>query len=112
VVRGADGTGVPVDKTSQVAASVLYDAVLVPGGAAHVEALLELDEVERFLAEAFKHGKVIGAFGEARQLLPAYLSGPGVIVGDAFTEEFIAALGEHRFPEREGARGGIGSRRQ
>jgi len=112
VVRGADGTPVPVDKTSQVAASVLYDAVLVPGGAAHVEALLELDEVERFLAEAFKHGKVIGAFGEARRLLPAYVSGPGVIVGDAFTEEFIAALGEHRFPEREGARGGIGSRRQ
>ena len=64
-VRGTDGTAVAVDKTSQVAASVLYDAVYVPGGAGNTE---------------------------------------------TFIAEFTAAIGEHRFPQREGARGGIGRR--
>jgi hypothetical protein len=86
--------------------------VLVPGGAAHVEALGGLDEVERFLTEAFKHGKVIGVLGEAFQLLPPAVSGSGVIVSDTFTDAFIVALGEHRFPDREGPRGGMGGRRR
>jgi catalase len=107
---------VPVDKTSQVAASVLYDAVFVPGGAAHIQTLSELDEVGRFLAEAFKHGKAIGVLEEAVQLLPADAQGPGVVIGGAsgvgtFVDQFIQAIGEHRFPEREGARGGIGASR-
>jgi catalase len=116
VVKAADGTAVPVDKTSQVAASVLYDAVYVPGGAANVETLSQLDEVSRFIEEAFKHGKPIAASGEAAQLLPWDGSTPGVVIGDgsdvtAFAEELLAAIGQHRFPEREGARGGIGESR-
>ncbi|MDQ6675134.1 MAG: catalase [Chloroflexota bacterium] len=118
VVKAADGTPVPVDKSSQVAASVLYDAVYVPGGAASVALLAEMDEVTRFIVEAFKHGKAVGASGEAVQLLPSEVHGPGVIVGSdsstpaAFAEQFAAAIGEHRFPEREGARGGIGASRR
>jgi catalase len=117
VVKAADGTAVPVDKTSQVAASVLYDAVYVPGGAASVEQLAQLDEVSRFIVEAFKHGKAIGATGEAVQLLPADARGPGVVAADgarprSFAAEFITAIGQHRFPEREGARGGIGASRR
>ena len=77
VVPAADGTPVPVDKTSQAAASVLYDAVYVPGGADHVAALAELDEVGRFLLESFKHGKSIGVVGEAVQLLPDGVEGSG-----------------------------------
>jgi len=118
VVKAADGTPVPVDKTSQVAASVLYDAVYVPGGAASVGQLAQMDEVSRFIVEAFKHGKPVGATGEAVQLLPAEVNGPGVITAadgstpTAFAQAFIAAMGEHRFPEREGARGGIGASRR
>jgi catalase len=115
VVLAADGTPVPVDKTSQTAASVLYDAVCIPGGAPHVQALTELDEVQRFLSEAFKHGKAIGVMGEATELLPAGVEGPGVVReatdAQSFATEFIAAIGEHRFPMREGARGGIGNPR-
>jgi catalase len=116
VVKAADGAPVPVDKTSQVAASVLYDAVFVPGGAAHVQTLSELDEVGRFLVEAFKHGKSIGVLDEAVQLLPADAQGPGVVAGstpdvEAFVTEFVHAIGEHRFPQREGARGGVGANR-
>ncbi len=116
VVTAADGTAVPVDKSSQVAASVLYDAVCVPGGADHVVGLAELDEVERFLAEAFRHGKAIGVLGDAIDLLPPGTDGAGVITGGtdahAFIQEFVAAIGEHRFPERAGARGGSGGPRR
>ncbi|MBV9577545.1 MAG: catalase, partial [Chloroflexi bacterium] len=116
VVRAADGTPAPVDKNSQVAASVLYDAVCVPDGSEHVAALAELDEVQRFLLEAFKHGKAIGVGRQAAELLPPGVEGPGVVIGDsdvdAFVTEFVAAIGEHRFPQREGARGGIGGRRR
>jgi catalase len=117
VVRGADGTPAAVDKTSQVAASVLYDAVCIPGGVDHVATLSELDEVRRFVQEAFKHGKTIGVIGEAAQLLPSSVEGAGVIVGDAskasdFVEKFVQAVGQHRFPEREGQRGGIGAPRR
>ena len=116
VVKAADGSAVPVDKTSQVAASVLYDAVYVPGGAASVDMLGGLDEVGQFLTEALKHGKAIGASGEGARLLPGQTGTPGVVVGDAgnmdaFVEKFIAAIGEHRFPEREAARAGTGASR-
>jgi catalase len=112
VVNAADGSALPVDKTSQVAASVQYDAVYVPGGQASVELLGELDEVGLFLAEAFKHGKAIAASGEGTLLLPAANETPGVVIGEAgkmnaFVADFIAAIGEHRFPQREGTRGGI-----
>jgi catalase len=107
VVKAQDGTPVPVDKTSQVAASVLYDAVCIPDGAEHVAALAQLDAVRQFVAEAFRHGKTIGVVGEAAQLLPAGVEGEGVIAGaagDAFVQQFVDALGQHRFPSREGAR--------
>jgi len=115
VVNAQDGTPVPVDKTSQVAASVLYDAVCIPDGADHVATLSQLSEVQQFLTEAFRHGKAIGAVGDAAQLLPPEVEGEGVVTGGsgaAFVEQFVAALGEHRFPSREGARGGIGPSRQ
>jgi catalase len=91
--------------------------VYIPGGAAHVEQLSELDEVGRFIAEAFKHGKPIGMTGEAVQLMPADADAPGLVRGDAsslgtFVEQFTQAIGQHRFAEREGARGGIGASRR
>jgi catalase len=134
LVNAADGTPVPVDKTSQVAASVQYDAVFVPGGAASVEALRQMPEVAVFLAEAIRHGKAVGVIGEAVQLLSDAL-GRGVGAtgngddgsgGDgslgiiasadgsnlaAFVEQFVSAIAQHRFPQREGSRGGIGASR-
>src|SRR6202022_2131368 len=69
VVKAADGTPLPVDKTTQVAASVQYDAVYVPGGAPSVNMLRQLEEVGRFLAEAIRHGKAVGVSGDAIELL-------------------------------------------
>ena len=117
VVQAADGSALPVDKTYQVAASVLYDAVFVPGGKASVDLLSELNEVALFLAEAFKHGKAIGASGEGTRLLPAEKGAPGIVTGESdnmkvCVADFIAAIGEHRFPDREPARGGLAAGRR
>jgi catalase len=110
VVKAADGTPVPVDKTSQVAASVQYDAVYVPGGEPSVAMLRQLDEVGRFLAEAIRHGKAVGVTGEAVQLLSDVLGGAGFVTSvetgnlAPFVDEFVTAIAQHRFPEREAAR--------
>jgi catalase len=126
LVTAVDGTPLPVDKTSQVAASVLYDAVYVPGGAQSVQMLQQLPEAGRFLAEAFRHGKAIGLTGEAVQLLSEAVGqdglaqhngapAQGIIVApdgshlETFVQQFVAAIAEHRFSEREGARGGVGA---
>jgi catalase len=110
-VKASDGTPVAVDKTTQVAASVLYDAMFVPDGADHVALLSTLPEVEQFAREIFRHGKAIGVVGDAARLLPPGLDGAGVIVESDTTravDSFVQAMGAHRFPEREGTRGGIG----
>jgi len=63
-----DGGEVEVDMSYVTTASVLFDAVLVPGGR-HVEALLRQGDALHFVQEAFKHGKTIGATGEGVGLL-------------------------------------------
>ena len=50
-------------------ASVLYDAVLVAGGRASVDTLRRNGAAIRYVAEAYKHGKAVGAIGEGVDLL-------------------------------------------
>ena len=94
---------------------MLYDAVRVPGGSEPL-GMAELDEVQRFIAEAFRHGEAIGGAGDAAEPLPPGVEGSRVVVVgsdvQAFVDEFTYAIGQHRFPEREGARGGIGGGRR
>ncbi|MEJ7747891.1 MAG: catalase, partial [Candidatus Limnocylindrales bacterium] len=52
------------------AASVLFDAVYVPGGEHATEWLAEADAIE-FVKDAFKHCKAVAATGEGVQLLEA-----------------------------------------
>ena len=107
-----------VDQSFLGAASVLFDAVYVPGGINSV-ATLEADaDAVHFLNEAFKHCKAIAADAEAVQVLEAtYFSKKlpvdytdesvmteGVIVSDnakTLSAMFIAAVKKHRFWDRE-----------
>jgi catalase len=112
-VPGADGTLVPVDKHALAASSVMYDAVLVPGGAASVQALLQQGAALEFVAEAYRHAKPIGAVGEGVELLREARvpvsdesAADGVVVGQAtdvqaFADAFAAAIAQHRFPLRQ-----------
>jgi catalase len=94
------------------ASSVLFDAVYIPHGLG-LTVLAESDEVMEFLNDAYKHCKVIGADGEATELLSAapFASkltndDQGIILSsevgsESFALDFIAAMAQHRFWERE-----------
>src|SRR5690606_27134949 len=67
-VRSAGGEEIEVDMNHVSTASVMFDAVVVPGGG-HVDALREEGDAVHFVAEAFKHCKPVAAAGEAIALL-------------------------------------------
>jgi catalase len=66
--KSADGGEIKPDKIHVTTASIMYDAVYIPGGN-HLEALSKQGDVIHFINEAFKHCKPIGATGEAVELL-------------------------------------------
>jgi catalase len=68
-LHGEDGGAVSVDKALPTAASVMYNAVVLPGGKAAAEALGQVGDAMHFVTEAFKHGKTIGALGEGVDLI-------------------------------------------
>ncbi|MCZ4221906.1 catalase [Pedobacter rhodius] len=109
------------DESFLTAASVLYDAVYVPGGGNSVATLEAHADAVHFLNEAFKHCKAIAADDEAIQVLestyffkklPAEYSQEtvlreGVIVSadvKNLTETFIKMIAMHRFWDRENPR--------
>ncbi len=61
--------GLQVDKPLSTTASVLYDSVLAAPGRRSVEELLGNGAALRYFAEAYKHGKPVGAIGDGIALL-------------------------------------------
>lgn len=120
VISQEDQKIVP-DESFLTAASVLYDAVYVPGGANSVATLEAEANAVHFLNEAFKHCKAIAADEQALQVLqstyfhkklPAEYSKEtvlreGIIVSAdtaKLTELFKQMIAQHRFWERENPR--------
>jgi catalase len=68
-VKSADGQETEVDKMFVTTASVVFDAVYVPGGSRSVETLKTQGDAVHFVNEAFKHGKPVAASGEGVDLL-------------------------------------------
>jgi catalase len=103
-----------VDKSLLTAASVLYDAVYIPGGTNSVGTLAGEPDAIHFVNEAYKHCKAIAADTDAIQFLKeTYFARkaegnpdePGLITGSKnLPAAFIKAIAEHRFWEREKAR--------
>ncbi|MDF1486133.1 catalase [Ramlibacter sp. H39-3-26] len=104
--------------------SVLFDAVLVAGGADCAQALCALGDARHYVQEAYKHGKPICAVDEGVALLAGLgiapgqaaadvaLAHPGVVVGSARGEDgtalalaFMQAIAQHRHWGREDAGG-------
>lgn len=109
---------IAVDESFLTAASVLYDAVYVPGGLNSVASLEAEADAVHFLNEAFKHCKAIAADSQAIQVLeatyfskklPADCSNESVLTegivisadSDKLATQFIAAIAQHRFWDRE-----------
>jgi catalase len=118
VVMGENDTQIGVNQSFLTAASVLYDAVYVPGGTNSVATLADDPDAVHFLNEAFKHCKAIAADSDAMQVLEAtYFSRKlpkdnlpdsileeGIIIGgdiNKVSNQFIAAITQHRFWDRE-----------
>jgi catalase len=117
-ISGENDTDIPVDKSLLTTASVFYDAVYVPGGTNSVGTLEADADAIHFLNEAFKHCKAIAADDDALQVLEATyfakklptdndddtVSSEGVIIGidaDNIARQFIEAIKQHRFWDRE-----------
>jgi catalase len=109
---------IEVAKSFLTSASVFYDAVYVPGGINSVATLEAEPDAVHFLNEAFKHCKAIAADVDALQVLKATYFGrklpednsddtvltEGIIIGNdtkKLAEQFINAIAQHRFWERE-----------
>ncbi len=106
----AGGRHMAADQSFLGAASVLFDAVYIPGGVNSVAALAAEVDAIHFLNESFKHCKVIAADSDAMPVIQAsYFStkikgDAGVIIdGDsaALAKAFIAAVAKHRVWDRE-----------
>ncbi|MBA3963084.1 MAG: catalase [Chthoniobacterales bacterium] len=113
-IKGSNGGEIMVDHALLNAASVLFDAVYVPGGAKSVEALLANAKTIHFVNEMYKHCKAIAATGEGVNLIrassiPTDQNGsadPALLVeekSDAkkISAKFIQAIAQHRNWERE-----------
>ncbi|MPR32364.1 catalase [Salmonirosea aquatica] len=112
MLKPDSGEAMKIDGSLQTEASVLYDAVYVPGGQSSVDTLKQEPDAVRFVREAFMHCKPIAASGEGVDFLKAtekmgadgLLDSEGVISGqnsDDVPQQFIEAIGKHRFWSRE-----------
>jgi len=116
-IPSVEGRPVGVDKTLLTVASVLYDAVYIPGGKDSVTTLLDVPGIVDFVQQAYRHGKAIGASNEGTQLLAAAgLSAStkersssnaqqGVVTArgkdlESFFAAFADAIADHRHFER------------
>lgn len=117
-ILSQDDQQIDVDESFLTAASVLYDAVYLPGGTNSSATLKAEANAVHFLNEAFKHCKAIAADATAIQVLEAtyfYKKLPdeysqetvlreGIIVSDNLSssvELFIKMIAQHRFWDRE-----------
>ena len=114
-IATAKGKQINVDQSLLTAASVLFDAVYIPGGQKSAAALQKEPNAIHFINEAYKHCKVIAAEGEGTKLL--FITNAGIKINSKDktaknhiangvllnhnSKEFIKAVAQHRFWERE-----------
>ena len=113
LVAGADGDAIEVDLGLNIAPSVLFDAVVLPGGADAVGQLQADGRALEFIKDQYRHCKPLLALGEGTGLLracgidealPDGQEDRGVIVGGTATTRvaaFLEALAKHRHFDRE-----------
>ncbi len=108
-IAGAGDKSVIADFSLLTAASVLFDAVYIPGGAESIETLYGEGNAIHFVAEAFKHCKAIAATGEGAAFVSDILEIKAgedkavILEGNAagVANNFIQAIAEHRNWARE-----------
>jgi catalase len=113
-IAGAKGGAICVAHSLLNAASVLFDAVYIPGAADSVNALLANAKTVHFVNEMYKHCKAIAATGEGLDLIRATSiptskgspKDPALILNEnadakKVATRFIKAIAQHRNWDRE-----------
>jgi catalase len=113
-VTSEAGEDFEVDATLENSPAVLFDAVVLPDGAAAVEQLSHDGRTLEFLKDQYRHCKTILALGASSRLLqqagispqlPTGGEDPGLILAEAgdanYSDVFIAAVGRHRHAARD-----------
>ncbi|PSB19670.1 catalase [Phormidesmis priestleyi ULC007] len=114
-IKDAKGKELKVDKTFLTSASVMFDAIYVPGGAQSIATLKANGDAIHFIDEAFRHCKAIAATGEGVELLKES-SIQGITLSDRspqndqgvisakipsdlskVAKSFVEAIAQHRF---------------
>jgi catalase len=104
-INTAGGKQVEADETLFNTASVLFDAVYIPGGDKSVQALIAESDAIHFLNEQFRHCKAIGADKDASGFMErTYCDKSAGVVADGNIDQFLEDIAQHRFWEREAAR--------
>jgi catalase len=123
MLKSSSGEEIEVDKNYRTTASVLYDAVYIPGGKKNIDTLKMHGDAIHFINEAFRHCKPLGASGEGVELFKAahladiklagqksadqVVSDKGVVTirkeggSSSFNDAFISAIAKHRHWDRE-----------
>jgi catalase len=99
-----------IDGSFLTDASVLYDAVFIPSGSEHLKNLIKKTDSIHFINEAYRHCKAIATGSDGEEFLNyTYINTKengkdstetGVLVG-ANPDEFVQAIAQHRFWDRE-----------
>ena len=106
------GVAIPVDKTLMTVSSVLYDAVYIPGGSKAIAALAQKPDAVDFISLANKHCKPVAFEADTDPLIQKTTIGDdmrakkplaGIVSGKEkdLSKDFIKAIAQHRFWERE-----------
>jgi catalase len=115
-IRTNEGNVIEVDQTFLTSASVMFDAVYLPGGLQSIAVLKMNEDAISFIREVFMHCKPIAASGEGVDLLTqsglqgidlSQTNGKvraelGIVTNrdlsniEAFSEAFVEAIKEHR----------------
>ncbi|WP_457307080.1 catalase-related domain-containing protein, partial [Polaromonas sp. P5_E6] len=118
-VSTSSGRQLAVDHTFTNMPSVMFDAVLIPGGGDSIGTLAAMGEAVHFVLEAYKHCKTICAINDGAQLLSTlgfslgkdpeliHVPTPGVLIADArkvtegqVSQDFMTAIAQHRHWDR------------
>ena len=114
-VRSETGDSIEADATLETMPSVVFDALVVPGGDAAAKLLRGLGHAVEFIASAYRHCKPILALGAGRQLikragvpvaLPSGEADAGLLLFDdaklkGALSAFVDAIATHRHYARE-----------
>lgn len=109
-IKGIKGIEIQVDQSFLHTSSVLFDAVYIPSGSKSADRLKVEPDAVHFVNEAFKHCKAIAANGHGEGFLSNTfvksensIKDAGIVINKP-PKNFIKAIAQHRFWEREKSR--------